>query len=154
MPGELGFDTGPYVTVAAFCDRAITENDGVISLIRVIDVVNLQVQGPVAPDELPPGGILNTTFVLMIKAGRALGRQVVQINMEHPDTTVHPGPEQAVNLSGGQGGGANLIMQMQIQLSDTGLYWANVLINSRMMSRTPLQVNYAFTRGPNMGPVR
>ena len=153
MPGELGFDTGPYVTVAAFCDRAITENDGVISLMRVIDTVNLQVQGPVAPDELPPGGLLNTTFVVMIKAGQALGRQVLQITVEHPDTTVRPGPEEAINLSGGPNGGANIIMRMNIQLSDTGLYWANVLINGRLMARSPLQVNYGFTRAPSMGSV-
>ena len=151
MPGELGFDTGPFVTVAVFCERAITENDGVLSLMRIIDTVNVEAQGPFAPDELPPGSILNTTFVLMIKAGQALGRQVVQITLEHPDTRVHPGPEKAVNLSGGPAGGANLVMNMGIQLSDAGLYWANVMINGRLMARVPLMVNYGFTRGPNTG---
>ena len=31
------FELGPYVQVAAFCERVLRESDGVMSLVRVVD---------------------------------------------------------------------------------------------------------------------
>lgn len=151
MPGELGFDTGPYVNIAVFCDRAITEADGALSLIRIIDQVNVQLQGPGAPDDLPPGGVLQATLVVGLKPGRARGRQSVQIVMEHPDTMRYPGPVQSIQFTGGPNNGVNVVLNMNIQLSSAGLYWADVMVNDRLVTRVPLQVTYGFTRGPAPG---
>jgi hypothetical protein len=120
MAGELGFDTGPYVNMAAFCDRAIQETDGVLSIIRVIDQINVQLTGPDAPQELPPGGTIGTTLVVMLKAGQARGTHSVQIVFEHPDTTRHEAPMLSVSFTGGDQSGTNLVLPLQIQLSSAG----------------------------------
>lgn len=148
MAGELGFDTGPFVNVAVFCEKALTERDGVLSLIRVVDQLNVQAQGINAPDDMPPGAVIQPTLVLVLKPGEAKGRQKIRIDIEHPDTTVRRGAEQAVNFSGGPTNGLNVVVQTRIVLSTAGLYWANVNVNDRLVTRVPLLVNYSFTR-PN-----
>ena len=39
MPAEVRnpFERGPYIQVAAFCERVLQEADGVVSLIRIVD---------------------------------------------------------------------------------------------------------------------
>ncbi|MDQ6948240.1 MAG: hypothetical protein M3256_18725 [Actinomycetota bacterium] len=142
MPGELGFDTGPYVSLSVFCEQAIEDKNGVLTIVRIIDQVTVSVADTNAPDELPLGSAIATTLVIALKARRALGKQKVQVIVEHPDGTRHDGPEMPVHLSPGPGGGANLILRTTLVLSTTGLYWADVLVNGRLVTRSPLEVRY------------
>ncbi len=152
MAGELGFDTGPYVSVAAFCERVLQEKDNVLSAIRIIDQINVQAQGGAAPDDLPAGSTIQSTLLVMLKAGDARGPQTIQVVVEDPVGTRRESPEQSVIFSPGPAGGVSVIIPMAIQLSSAGLYWADILINHRLVSRVPLGVNYTFTRGPGVGP--
>ena len=153
MAGELGFDTGPFVNVATFCDQAIQDKDGVLTIVRVIDQMTLTATGPTAPEELPPGGAVNLTLVVALKAGQAHGKQDVKIEFEHPDGSKHPGPAIPVHFSGGAGGGANAIFKITLVLSSAGLYWADVLVNGRLVSRVPLEVRYqVIPQGVIQGP--
>lgn len=152
MPGELGFDTGPFVNMAVFCERALQEIDGSLSVIRVIDQLNVQTMGPDAPDELPPGGTMEATLVLVLKPGEARGPQSLQVVLELPDTTRQEGPALSVSFTGGPNNGATLVMPMAIQMNSAGLYWADILVNGRLVTRVPLQVNYGFLRAPGTPP--
>jgi hypothetical protein len=145
LSGELGFDTGPFVSVVAFCERVLEEKDGTISAIRIIDQFNFQGQGPDAPDAIPEGG-LPVTLLVALKAGKARGGQRVQIFLERPDGTTLDGPEISVNFSPGESGGVNLILPMALPIVSAGLYWANVHVNGRLMSRAPMNVTYSFMR--------
>lgn len=145
MAGELGFDTGPFVNAALFCEQAIEDKGGVLTLVRVVDQITVSVSGENAPDDLPPGATVNTTLVVSLKPGEARGRQSVQVIFEHPDGTLRPGPEIPVHFTGGPNNGANLIMKVTLGLSSSGLYWANVAVNSRLVTRVPLEVRYEVT---------
>jgi hypothetical protein len=145
VAGEFGFNTGPYVIVAAFCDTVIEGKDGVLSLIRLIDRIDIQADGAGAPDHLPTG-TLATTLVVQLRAGEALGAQRIQVGLERPDGTIELGPERALNFTPGRGGGANIILPMQIEIRSAGLHWAVVFINDRPCARTPLEVRYGFKR--------
>jgi len=147
MAGELGFDTGPYVTAASFCEKVLQEKDGVITLVRMIDQINVQAQGPLVPNEMPPGNV-QVTLAVMLKAGDALGAQRLQVSLHNPDSSTVNGPENSINFSAGKNGGANVIMPMLIEVKSAGLYWADIRINDRLISRIPLQINYGFTRVP------
>jgi hypothetical protein len=146
MAGELGFDTGPYVNVAAFCERVLDEKDGVLSAIRIVDTTNIQAQGPAAPDEIPPGGAIDTTLLVVLRAGKARGAQKVQVILESPDGSRVGGPELSVTFQGGDHVAQNLVMNLRIPVSSAGLYWADVLVNGRLMSRASMMVNYGFMR--------
>ncbi|MCA1709719.1 MAG: hypothetical protein LC808_43165 [Actinobacteria bacterium] len=142
MPGELGFDTGPYVALAIFCEQAIEDKNGVLTLVRIVDQITVSVSGADASDDLPPGAAIQTTLVVGLKAGEARGKQTVQIVVEHPDTSRHPGPEMPVHFTQGPATGANLVLTSTIVLSTAGLYWADVLVNERLVTRAPLEVRY------------
>ena len=56
MPEKLGnpFEHGPFVQVAAFCERVLRETDGVLSLIRIVDVITHKEGGENPPRDMPP----------------------------------------------------------------------------------------------------
>jgi hypothetical protein len=151
MAGELGFDTGPFVNVAVFCEKVLQEQDGVLSVIRIVDQIGIEAEGPDAPDVLPPGTI-QTTLLVCLKAGQARASQKIQVVLESPDGSRKLGPELAVNFSPGPGGGANVIMPTAIEVTSAGLYWADVNVNDRLMARVPLQITYGFRRGLGTRP--
>lgn len=141
MPGELGFDTGPYVRLAVFCDQVIEDKSGVLTIIRIIDQVTVSVSGE-GPDEMPPGGVVGTTLAIGLTPGQARGKQAVQVIIEHPNGSRHPGPEVPVHFTQGSTNGANLVLKLGVTLSTTGFYWADVLVNGRIVTRVPLEVRY------------
>lgn len=142
MAGELGFDTGPYIAAALFCESTIEDKNGVITIVRVVDQVTVACVGEGAPDDLPPGAGVQTTFVLMLKPGQAKGRQTVNVVIVHPDGTREKGPDVPVHFTQGPNNGANLVLNIGIRLSTAGLYWADVLVNDRLVTRAPLEVRY------------
>lgn len=142
MAGELGFDTGPYVNLAVFCEQAIEDKNGVLTLVRIVDQVTVSASGTNVSDDLPPGAAINNTLVLGLRAGQAMGKQTVQIIFEHPDGGRHPGPEMPVHFTPGTTGGANLILKITLALSTAGVYWADVLVNKRLVTRLSLEVRY------------
>lgn len=148
MAGELGYDTGPYVGAATFCERVLEEKDGVLSATRMVNQINLKTEGPDAPDEMPAGIVIQTTLLIILRAGQARGSQTVQISIEAPDGSRTDGPEVAVNFGGGPEGGINMVLPMQLAISIAGLYWADVKVNKRLVTRVPLDVTYGFTRSP------
>ncbi len=142
MPGELGFDTGPYVSLATFCEQVIEDKSGVLTIVRILDQVTVSAHGEGASEDLPPGGSLNMTLVIGLKPGQARGKQTVQVTIEHPDGSLHPGPDVPVHFTQGPTMGANLVLKMAVTLSTTGVYWADVRVNGRLVTRVPLEVRY------------
>ncbi len=41
MPKEAELHNGPYLVMAVFCDKVLQENNGVLSVIRVVDRLNV-----------------------------------------------------------------------------------------------------------------
>ena len=144
MSDEFGYETGPYVNVATFCDQVVEGKDGVLTLVRVVDSLRIHSTGPEVPDVLPPT-VAQTTLVIMLHAGSAHGPQSVQIVLETPELDRRPGPEITVQFPGGPGTGANLIVPFGIPVERGGLYWADVVVNDRVVARVPLTIDYEFT---------
>jgi len=151
MPESVGYETGPYVAVATLCERALQEADGTLSLIRIIDSVTIQAVGNEAPDTLPPGAQVSCTLVVSLRAGEARGSQPVSILIEKPDGRRDSGPQLSVPFVTGPSAGANLIFPIQMAVDTAGLYWFELRVGDRLMSKVPLQVNYQFMRGPGAG---
>lgn len=150
MPGEMGFDTGPYVNAALFCDQVIRGEDGANTIVRTIDTLKLEAVGPGSPNDVPPG-FLRATLFISLRAGQARGRQTLEIALERPDASRVSSGEKSFNFPPGEAGGQNFILPMHIQVEMSGLYWANVYLNARLVTKVPLTVNYNFTRQPEPG---
>ena len=132
--------SGPWVHAATFCEKVLQEGDGVLSLIRVIDHIQVAAKGSGAPDELPPGP-LTLTLVVMLKSDEATGRYPLTVRPNQPSGQTLP--DQTIDLNfTGQERGNNVILNVQIEAME-GLYWFDVLLNgSQLLTRVPLRVSY------------
>lgn len=144
-----GRQGGPYVAVAAACEKVLQEQDGVLSLIRLIDRLIINAAGPEAPDEMPPVPV-QFTLVLVMKAGGARGRYSIHLTMEAPS-----GEKMAMELNlplvmEGEDRGVNLVIPVGIAVEQEGLYWFDVYLadprvpdhEEELLTRVPLRVVY------------
>ena len=141
---------GPYVAAAVFVERVLQELDGVNSLIRVIDRIGLSLSAQVAPGmpapqlpaEMPEGGQVQVTFVVMLKNGDARGRHPVSIAVLQPSGATIRGPEVDVMFEGGEDRGVNLVLNIGTEAME-GTYWFIVYCDGdRELTRSPLTVTY------------
>ena len=137
------FEYGPYVQVAALCERVLREGDGVISLIRIVDRINHTERGPDPPREMPPVRY-PLTIVLALKSGRARGRHEVTITPELPSGETLTPLTQTIQFEGEERG-SNMIGPLDITYNLEGLYWFNIELGGHILTRVPLQVRYSRT---------
>lgn len=139
-----GSKSGPYVATAVACEKVLTEQDGVLSVIRVIDRIFHQVAGPDVPDQMQPF-TFNFILLVTLKSGEARGSHRVSVRPEAPSGEQQE-PNSVPILLEGEERGVNLIFNMAIQFTMEGLYWFDVLFNEQLLTRVPLRVVYQPTR--------
>jgi hypothetical protein len=141
---------GPFLQAAFFCERVLQEADGTVSAIRIIDQQTLSASGADVPSDMPPA-IVNTTMLIALKAGETRGRYAIKIGPEAPSGLELPSVNVPVNFPGGDGEqGINIIIPMQMQVIEEGLYWFDVVWvddkagadGDRQLTRVPLRVLY------------
>ena len=133
--------TGPLVQVAAFCESVIEGKDGTISLIRVIDRMNVSAAGPEAPPDMPPVSRL-MMGVVTLKAGNSTGRVDVRIVMEKPSTEKKEIWNGSM-LAEGPDRGQNFVMQLNVLFEQEGLYWFHVSADDELLTSMPFRLVYA-----------
>lgn len=144
-------ETGPFVSVAVFCDSAVVGEDKALSIIRIIDTVMQNTAGPEPPEDMPPF-MLRTKLVLSLKAGRAKGRFNLKIRPEAPDGRQLEAQGQSVHLEGGYSG-VNIITDVQLGVDLEGIYWFDILFERTrgedvLLTRVPLRIQYQPQRTP------
>lgn len=140
----MAFESGPYVQVAAFCERVLEEKDGVLSLIRVIDRIVHTATGAAAPREMQPFEY-QLILVLMLKTGQARGAYDLSVVRELPSgiREESQAPVFRVHFEAEGDRGYNLVLQIQQVFEQEGLYWFDVLLDGQLLTRLPLRVVYA-----------
>jgi hypothetical protein len=132
--------TGPHIQIAALCENVLQEPNGVLSLIRIVDRITVTAP-PGAPQSMPPTPI-HLKAVIALKSDMARGRLMVGFRPQKPsgiylDEVVSP------VLFEGADRGNNLILDLRLQVEEEGLYWFEVLIEKRVVTRIPLRIVYA-----------
>jgi len=141
---------GPWLQAAVFCEKLLQEQDGVVSLIRVIDRFMIQASGPEPPERMPAAR-LSMMGYLAFKSGIARGSYSVTIKGVSPLGRPLPGMTLPMLLEG-EDRGAGLGFQLNLDAQEEGLYWFEVLIGERLITRMPLRVVYQRTilrQGPS-----
>jgi hypothetical protein len=143
MPAEVRnpFEQGPYIQVAAFCERVLREADGVVSLIRIVDRITHTEHGPAPPEEMPEFHY-PLFLVITLKSGKARGRSEITIIPEQPSGETLQPITLSVNLEG-EGKGVNIVSRIDFPYKMEGLYWFNVQFDGQVITRLPLEVRYS-----------
>lgn len=142
------FERGPYVQVAALCERVLTEADGVMSLIRIIDRITHSTQGPDAPENMPEFRY-SLFLVIVLKSGSVKGRHEITITPELPSGETLPAVSASIMMEG-EGRGAQVVTGLNMPFKLEGLHWFNVSFGKKIITRLPLEVRYSrlATGGP------
>ena len=145
-PQPNPFEYGPYIQVAAFCERVLQEADGVVSLIRIVDVITNTQAGADPPKDMPPFHYA-LTLMMILKSGRAKGRHTLTVEPELPSGEKKGETSVTVQLEG-EGRGVNVGMKMDFEFTMEGLYWFTVKFDEDLvLTRLPLNVRYSRLAG-------
>ena len=147
---------GPWLAAALLCEKVIEDKEGTLSLIRIIDRVTTTAVGQGTPSEMPPTPI-TVTLVAAFKSGSARGRSDFRIDAEAPTGLRTPLAQALSIIFEGEDRGANLIINLNFTAQHEGLYWFDLFLDDKLVTRVPLRVVYQRqeTGGPaTPGPGR
>src|SRR5438105_2728031 len=137
----------PYVQLAALCERVIEDKEGVLSLIRVIDRIIVQAaqlggQPGTGPPAVMPAVPIQMWLVVAFKSGPARGTRRVGIALRSPAGMKIGNDISAPIFLEGDDRGHNLALQVNFTAPEEGLYWFDVAVDDRLVTRVPLRVVY------------
>lgn len=133
--------TGPYLSAAVLCEKVLREQDGVLSVIRIVDRITHTIADPNPPDEMPPVPLAFTALVAF-KSGEARGSYTLRLRPEDPSGTQLSAMDQQVLFEGEGDRGANIVVDFNFVAEMQGLYWIDVLFQDDLVTRMPLRVIY------------
>ncbi len=141
---------GPFICMAVFCEMVLEEKTGVLSIMRIIDRINISA-GAEAPENMPPFP-LNLKAVVALKAGFLKGKYTVTVKPITPSGRELPEVKLPVLFEGDERG-ANLILKIALQVQEEGLYWFEVSIEGhQLLTRMPLRILYQRMGGVSRTP--
>ncbi len=139
---------GPWVQMALFCEKVLTEKDGVLSVVRVIDQVTARgTVLPEKPNTMPPVAI-TMTAVLAFKAGKSDARNtkhVLTIKCTDPSGKSLDGSQVELPFlfgASGENAGAQVVANMGLEVDETGIYWFDIFVDGQRLTRMPLRISY------------
>ncbi len=133
-------ESGPYLIAALLCEKILQEQDGTLSIIRMIDRFTLTAPASSSPETFPPM-TLNCNLLLSFKSGNAKGKSTVKLKIEAPSGIKLP--EQLLPvLFEGDDRGVNLNLGLNLIIDQEGVYWFEILLEEEFLTRVPLRVLY------------
>lgn len=135
------FEEGPYLSAAILCEKVLVEQDGVKSVVRIIDRVIRQAIGPNPPQEMEPFDY-EATLLIRFKSGRARGTYPLEIQLIKPSSESAMPLKQTILFEGEEDRGMDIVANMKIKFDLAGIYWFNIVLNDVCLTRIPFRVVY------------
>jgi hypothetical protein len=136
----MGFENGPYVQVACFCEMVIEDKTGPLSLIRIIDTLIHTEVGTPPPQEMPPF-LHQLKLVLMLKSGMVERRHDLVIVPELPSGETEKAMNFTIHLEEEEKG-QNIVVTVAFTFEFEGLYWFRVYFDNEKLTAIPIRVRY------------
>jgi|SRR4051794_27154978 hypothetical protein len=135
----------PYIIAALLCEKVLQEADGSLSIIRIADRVQLQMEGPPGLQMSPALNdaaipLFQLSCLIAIRSGPATGKHILQLSLKTPAGITKGQPvQQEMNLLG-KDHGQNFIVNFVIGAEEEGLHWVHVDWDEGELTRIPLMV--------------
>jgi hypothetical protein len=145
---------GPYLAAALFCETILQDkNDETLSAIRIVDCLKIALP-PHTPAELPSKDRpipVAVTLLLIFRSGDNPGEHEVRIDIESPTGEKKAGfYRQRATFTGPENGGHNFRVNILLGAIKGGLFWFDVYVDDKRMTRMPYRVE--VTRGEPVTP--
>ena len=126
--------------MVTLAEKILNEVDGTVSLVRLIQRINVRAHGTQVPETLPAGRVSLHMYVLLW-GGESRGRHMITIRRESPSGLSADIATLPVHLEpGNRSEGIELDLLMDVD--QEGLYWFDVVFEGRVLTRTPLEIRY------------
>lgn len=142
----------PYISAALLCEKVLHEQDGTISAIRIVDRVTVQIAAK-AKGKVKP--TVKLAVLIAFKSGPSKGKYILKIVPRTPS-----GRKMAVKRTDVQGEfkfplvfereehGSTTVINLVVDVSEEGVYWFDVYLGRRVITRIPLTVVHRVVAGP------
>jgi hypothetical protein len=134
---------GPYVAAAVFCDSVVRGDDGVLTAVRMIDQITITIPAD-APPDVPSEGknlLAQIEGLIGFKRGNAGTKHSLKLVMNSPSGKGTVVFEQPAEFRGEAQGGYHLRLKSAIAVSEEGLFWLDVIMDGKLMTRMPLLIS-------------
>jgi hypothetical protein len=134
---------GPYLAAAVYCQTIVSESEGRVTPVNIFDSINLTIPAgtpPNFPSEENRIHIPVWSFI-SFRSGDAPGEHNFYIVAESPSGKKQKQEEQVIKLPEGAHAGANLNIKITMGIFKGGLFWTNVYLDNKLMTRMPLLIN-------------
>lgn len=139
---------GPYLAYAVICERVLTEADGAVSLIRVID--RFTIRGPA--ERLTPT-LLSFWLAVMFRSGFQRGVMNLAVQPVSPSLVRLPAMDFPMHFDGDEERACSVALPVQFLAEETGLYWFEVSLAGQLATKIPLRIVYLpMLTTPGQGP--
>jgi hypothetical protein len=134
---------GPYLATAVLCEKVIKEEDGVFSIVRIIDRITFQLPaGLLSSGVFSLGAALyQACLFVTFKTGYAKGKRALSLKAFSPDgSKLMEDLTLSIQFDGKGETGAAANIQIGVQFRMEGLHWFHLFLDGQQITRIPLQV--------------
>jgi hypothetical protein len=131
---------GPYLLMAVLCQSARQDQYGSFSVVNVLEQLVAGTNDPNAPETMPTfrfQGDLAISFA----SGDAAGTHRLSVVPIQPSGARLEPVAQRIDLKGGDHR-ATFISNVSLDITEEGVYWFDVRLDERPVTRIPLRVGY------------
>ena len=133
---------GPFLAAAVFCDNVVRDEGGAMSAVRIIDHVTMTIPAD-APKDVPSEEkrlIAEVQGLVAFKKGSAGRKHKLRLVMHSPSGKSQVMNEQDTDFKDEEHGGFSLRLKTMIAISEGGLFWMDVRLDGKLMTRMPLRI--------------
>jgi hypothetical protein len=125
----------PFVSSATVCERVLRENDGVPTLVRLVDTFYFDHEPALAAAGMKAG--CEFSIVVGLKSGPAKGKFSLSLSMRPPKGHTKQLAVWPIVLEGGTHG-LNAVVNFGLPFEVEGTYWFDVLFEGERLTSIPV----------------
>lgn len=146
------FDQGPYLLVAAICEKVLVEADGANTLVRIIDRITRSPEVENLGDPMEPFAFPATIFIVL-KAGIARGSYTLRVAPVKPSGGSGEPFTQTIYFEGDEDRGVGVAIKTLLQCEVPGIHWFEIWLDEVRLTKIPWRVVYTPQLRPRRAPL-
>lgn len=130
-------NTKPFVGAALICEKILTEKDGVVTPVRIVDTFYVKAPSATVSANITRG--IKAVGYICLKSGAVTGKHTVGLTLRSPSDTVTRVAELPVVMEGGVQG---VTMQVDVTLAakELGYYRIDVSWDTEPLTSIPFRL--------------
>ncbi|MGH7907064.1 MAG: DUF6941 family protein [Candidatus Binataceae bacterium] len=141
----------PLIAAAFLCERVIQEQDGVLTIVRIVDTFSVTIPPALPPDVTPSIALMGLLAFKKSSPGAEGEKHQVRMTLRLPSGKTQPLPARDFFFKPEEFSGANLILNINLGVQEYGLFRLDVSVDDdEIVARIPFRFLQATVSPPSM----